>query len=88
MNNLPLHLSLYLYLDLFFICHFINIYSFISFYIFSTLYLVGEETDIWNSAKNNDSDKFKIICNFISNNFNDEANNSDSYIPNGIGMYK
>jgi len=70
MNSPPLYLSLYLYLNHPIINIFILIYLFFficfCIYIFSTLYLVGEETDIWSKPNNNDSDKFKIICNFIS----------------------
>jgi len=70
MNSLPLYLSLYLYLNHLIINIFILIYLFFficfCICIFSTLYLVGEETDIWSKPNNNDSDKFKIICNFIS----------------------
>lgn len=70
MNSLPLYLSLYLYLNHLIINIFILIYLFFficfCIYIFSTLYLVGEETDIWSKPNNNDLDKFKIICNFIS----------------------
>jgi len=70
MNSLPLYLSLYLYLNHLIINIFILIYLFFficfCICIFSTLYLVGEETDIWSKPNNNDLDKFKIICNFIS----------------------
>ena len=69
MNSLPLYLSLYLYLNHLIINIFILIYLFFficfCIYIFSTLYLVGEVSDIWSNTKNIDSDKFKIICNFI-----------------------
>ena len=69
MNDAALHLSLYLSLNHLIINIFILIYLFffICFCIdiFSTLYLVAEVSDIWSNPKNKDSDKFKIICNFI-----------------------
>ena len=69
MNDAALYLSLYLSLNHLIINIFILIYLFFficfCIYIFYTLYLVGEVSDIWSNPKNNDSNRLKIIYNFI-----------------------
>lgn len=65
MNDAALYLSLnHLIINIFIL---IYLFFFICFciYIFSTLYLVGEVSDIWSNPKNNDSNRLKIIYNFI-----------------------